>query len=382
MRIDRQLALLDRLLAVVTQGEPAGESRESRLEVERYTSTARLEAERQVLFRELPIVVGRESDLPEVGSFFTHDAAGLPLLVTRSEGGRVHVMLNVCSHRGSRLVCEARGSASGFVCPYHAWSYDLSGALSHVPAPRSFPTLRRDERALPELPVELRHGFIWASLSRRRGARLDVRSWLGDFDDDLAGFGLDRHAVFRRRETTRAANWKLAIDALLDGLHGAKAAAARRVNRDEAIADVAGPHVRVVGARKNLPEIANHGRDQWDLRRYATLSYALFPNALLVFHADAISHLAVFPETIDTSTFVHTMLVPEAPRTAEARARLERAWDALDGDLYSAQDLAHAESVQASIQAYAFDAFRLGTLEQRIRAFHDTIDRTISEHRL
>src|SRR4051812_33017864 len=106
MRKDRQVAAIERLLRVVTRGEPEASLRESTLEVERYTSPSRLEAEKRVLFRRLPIIVGRESDLPEPGRFFTHDAAGVPLLVTRDAAGKVHAMLNVCRHRGTRLVFE------------------------------------------------------------------------------------------------------------------------------------------------------------------------------------------------------------------------------------------------------------------------------------
>jgi phenylpropionate dioxygenase-like ring-hydroxylating dioxygenase large terminal subunit len=80
-------------------------------EVERYTSPSRHEAEKRVLFRRLPIVVGRESELPEPGRFFTHDAAGVALLLTRDDAGKVHAMLNVCRHRGTRLVYEEQGSA-------------------------------------------------------------------------------------------------------------------------------------------------------------------------------------------------------------------------------------------------------------------------------
>ena len=112
-------------------------------------------------------------------------------------------MLNVCRHRGTRLVNETQGTAKAFVCRYHAWTYDLEGHLGHVPLERCFPTLERDDAALTELPIESRHGFLWVLPTPR--ATLDVASWLGDVDDDLASFGLSDHVVLHRSTKVREA---------------------------------------------------------------------------------------------------------------------------------------------------------------------------------
>src|SRR5690349_15934692 len=117
MRHERQLAVLNRLLNVVSHGETEPVCREGTVEVERYTSASRFDAERRILFRQLPIVVGHTSDLPDVWTFLTHDHTGVPLLISRTEGGQFHAMLNVCRHRGTRLVREERGSVKAFVCP-------------------------------------------------------------------------------------------------------------------------------------------------------------------------------------------------------------------------------------------------------------------------
>src|SRR5690349_17738258 len=110
MRRERQVALLERLLAALGNGpEPSCE--EVTIEVDRYVSPSRLVDERRVLFKRRPLVVGRSSDLSAPGAFFTHDAAGVPILVARDRDGRAGAMLNVCRHRGTRLVTETSGSA-------------------------------------------------------------------------------------------------------------------------------------------------------------------------------------------------------------------------------------------------------------------------------
>lgn len=114
------------------------------------------------------VALGRIDDLlAEPGSFFTHDAEGLPLLVTRDEDGGVHVLVNRCRHRGALLTGAACGKATAFACPLHGWTYDLRGNLTVPGMPRSLPTGPRHEGALVELPVEVKDGTLWVTLPRR-----------------------------------------------------------------------------------------------------------------------------------------------------------------------------------------------------------------------
>src|SRR5258708_39260075 len=117
MRRERQIAVLERLLAVVAGGsDPRGLPSDdlpqgSTVEVARYTSPERLADEKRVLFRELPIAVARAADVAEPGSYVTHDATGVPILVARVRAGEVRGMLNACGHRGTRLVHRPSGHA-------------------------------------------------------------------------------------------------------------------------------------------------------------------------------------------------------------------------------------------------------------------------------
>jgi len=232
-------------------------------EVERYTSPSRLEAERRILFRRLPIIVGRESDLPDSGRFFTHDAAGVPLLMTRDPAGKVRAMLNVCRHRSTRLVFETEGSAEKFVCKYHSWTYDLCGQLAR-PGRVSLPAALEqfmDDSSLVDLPCETRHGFVWVVPAARAG--IDVARWLGEVDGELASRNVEAHVVVSRSTTVRAANWKLAMDALLGA--GGEGSEPRRL---------------------------------------------VFPSSVLILHEGAISQVALFPHELGEVTCVHTTLAP------------------------------------------------------------------------
>ena len=84
--------------------------------------------------------VGRLDDLglAEPGRIAVVDVVGESVLLTRDDDG-LHAAYNVCRHRGSQLVPREPGaetvcSAAGALrCPYHSWTYSLSGRLLKAP---------------------------------------------------------------------------------------------------------------------------------------------------------------------------------------------------------------------------------------------------------
>ena len=135
------------------------------------------------------------------------------LLMARGADRVLRVFLNVCRHRGARLiaqqgeVCRRRN----FVCPYHAWTYRLDGSLAGVPRAEAFPDLDRHLLGLRELPSTVRHGLIWAKLDPGSDGALDIAGYLGELDRDLDAIGLAHHRFYRQHAVRRATNWKLIV---------------------------------------------------------------------------------------------------------------------------------------------------------------------------
>ena len=94
-----------------------------------YHDAAIHEWERERFLRHDWVVVGREAEAPDGGTYFTAELDGEPLLVVRARDGRLRAFYNVCQHRGTAVVEEPCGKAVRFQCPYHAWIYDLEGNL-------------------------------------------------------------------------------------------------------------------------------------------------------------------------------------------------------------------------------------------------------------
>src|SRR4051794_34260670 len=72
-----------------------------------YTDAAHLEREREVLFRQRPLLAGLTADIPAAGDYLSFDAAGLPLVVVRGDDGVARAFVNSCRHRSARVVEQA-----------------------------------------------------------------------------------------------------------------------------------------------------------------------------------------------------------------------------------------------------------------------------------
>jgi len=113
MRPELQHQLIERVLAHVEHRTTDTEDRPTLLPTAAYYAGADREArfarEQTALFRELPVLAGHVSQIPNPGDFFTHDASGVPLLIARDDAGQVGAFLNLCRHRGTRV--EPAGAA-------------------------------------------------------------------------------------------------------------------------------------------------------------------------------------------------------------------------------------------------------------------------------
>ncbi|MEM7226184.1 MAG: aromatic ring-hydroxylating dioxygenase subunit alpha [Pseudomonadota bacterium] len=121
------------------------------------------EREKEKIFYRTWQFVAHVSALPDPGSFLTAQIADESLLVARGQDGEIRAFYNVCRHRAHR-VAEGAGSCRSFVCPYHAWGYDLEGRL--IAAPKTEQVAGFDKTAVRLRPVRLEVfcGLIFVNL--------------------------------------------------------------------------------------------------------------------------------------------------------------------------------------------------------------------------
>lgn len=77
-----------------------------------------------------------------------------PIVVTRNRDGELCAFLNICRHRGFTVMERDQSRCLRLVCRYHAWSYDLDGALMSAPDAEGDTGFCRDDLGLRPVAVE------------------------------------------------------------------------------------------------------------------------------------------------------------------------------------------------------------------------------------
>lgn len=376
-----QAALVRRVLAHLERKTTDAEPAPSTIPVAAYTDPARHERERERLFRDLPLAIGHASQLAAPGDFFTHDAAGAPLLVVRTEDGGIAAYLNVCRHRGTRVEAAPCGQRRAFLCPYHNWSYGLDGRLIGVPHEHGFAGIGREARGLVRVPAGVAAGFVFVRPrppAPGEAVSLDgeLAAWLGPLAGDLDGFGCTTSHVYAPRTSPRALSWKLAIDVFLESYHlrpTHRASIYGMFFDNLGLVDPVGPHLRNVFPKRTIRELADLPEAEWALRRHANVLYHLFPNTLVLVEPDHAAVLHLWPDGPARTVLASYTLVPEPPATDKARAY----WDANNAILYGAvdEDFAMGESIQRGLASGANRELVFGAFEHALAHFHRQIER-------
>ncbi|HEU0061740.1 MAG TPA: aromatic ring-hydroxylating dioxygenase subunit alpha, partial [Hyphomicrobiaceae bacterium] len=216
----QQIDLLKRLLHHLDNRTTALAEAPWRNEVAVYSDPQHAAREQTLLFRQWPLLMGFASEWPTPGSFRTDDYAGVPLLIVRDRDGRLRAFLNVCRHRGAK-VAQGCGKARLFVCPYHAWSYDLAGKVIGIPDERNFPDVRRERSTLTPLPIAEKYGLVWVMPAPAADAatEFDIDPWLGGLGADLASYDFSSWAFYDKRIVPESMNWKILVDTFHEAYH-------------------------------------------------------------------------------------------------------------------------------------------------------------------
>lgn len=97
-----------------------------------YMSDAAFDFDMRAVFQRSWLQVGFEIEIPTAGSYFTVEIGKTSVVIVRDRDSNVRAFMNTCRHRGARICAEGAGTARRLVCPYHQWTYDLSGTLIHA----------------------------------------------------------------------------------------------------------------------------------------------------------------------------------------------------------------------------------------------------------
>jgi phenylpropionate dioxygenase-like ring-hydroxylating dioxygenase large terminal subunit len=289
-------------------------------------------------------------------------------------GDRVlRVLSRVCRHRYMPLLESGSGRARSLQCPYHRWSYGLDGRLLGAPDMQRTPGFERKQIALPSLPVEVWHGFVFTTLDpsasplapRLESLAERIAPW------EIAGLRTLEPLVFEHDW-----NWKIMVENFIESYHHQ----GPHLDSLQTIApasgtwaeDVDGPFIAlhnpsVDGAA--LPTLFPTRPKLSDAQRGEFLVTAIFPHLLFSLQPDGMFWYRMEPQAVDRFRLsIHPCLSAEAaedPGYAERVGLLRGYVDAIHRE-----DIGACTGVQRGVHARLAQAGPLSHLEKPIAQFH------------
>lgn len=189
-----------------------------------YTDESRYRAEVEKCYRNNWISIGLASQVPEPNDVLPVEFDGESLLITRDRSGNLHVLYNVCRHRGLRLIegTEVTKCKTGALsCPYHKWAYHLDGALRAAPYFDGTKTFQPSEEmkqshGLQRVRSALWHDIIFINLS---GDAKRFDDYIAPLNARWESFDFSLLRRTHSKSYNLKANWKLACENFLDTYH-------------------------------------------------------------------------------------------------------------------------------------------------------------------
>lgn len=201
------------------QSVPFAISDPERIPVERYYDDAfyRLECER--LWPHVWQMACRLEQIPQVGDWIEYSNIGKSVIVVRTRSG-VKAFHNACRHRGVKLAQGGHGNCQkeGFICPFHGWRWNADGENTFVYGRHLFSEHQLDSTELALVPcrVELWGGCAFINFDDEAPS---FRDCIGPVADRLEAHGADKLRAEWWYATVLPANWKVAMEAFMEGYH-------------------------------------------------------------------------------------------------------------------------------------------------------------------
>jgi len=205
----------------VRQGTPTEKAPEPVLGTElipkeRYTSKEYMELEWERMWTKVWNMAGRESDIPNVGDYFTTELGPESLLIVREAEDKVRAFYNVCPHRGNQIRNPGMGHAESFQCAYHFFEFNLDGSKKFVPDEDTFTQGVPQETALVEVPCDTWGGFVWFNMNPEAEPLLE---FLDPVNQHLDSYHMDEYAIVQDLTVEWDCNWKASVDAFNEVYH-------------------------------------------------------------------------------------------------------------------------------------------------------------------
>jgi len=352
----------------------------------RYQGTAFYALEVEHVWNKSWLFVGHVSELEKAGSYKLFSEMGRSVIVSRGEDHVIRAFHNTCRHRGAEILVQPTGVAKRFICPYHAWGYNLSGELVSVPELEDFPCLEKEEKSLLPVRCEVFRGFMYINFDDNAAPVSEYMAPIAPvyadipFENLVKKFELCYDVV---------GNWKAVYDNFLEGYHvstvHARTVGNQLDNKQAQALRYANGHGRMITKlrRKNAP-LLNGEMDETarisDRFEDSIEGMTPFPNGNFVIDAMSVSILHFWPVGHD-NTRIRSFFFA---LPGSAQEDNQEYWDAFKNyqDQILEEDRQLLPGIQRNINNGTSPTMVLKNGEQIIHNYHQEIDRLIGPERI
>ena len=171
--------------------------------------------EEDLIFNKEWICVGRATEIPKVGDYFTYQLGKQPIIILRDRSKKIKAMSNICLHRMMKIV-QGKGNKKSFTCPYHAWTYNLDGNLVMAKYMDKTECFNKGDLKLPELKCEVFLGWIYVTLNNNIQS---LSKSLKSLSDVVSSYKMENYIDIISEEHIWNTNWKILTENFMEGYH-------------------------------------------------------------------------------------------------------------------------------------------------------------------
>tara|TARA_B110000444_G_scaffold123498_1_gene116096 strand:+ start:996 stop:2138 length:1143 start_codon:yes stop_codon:yes gene_type:complete len=368
------LDIKDRLQSLIVNKETDYAKSIYKNAVIEYIDASIANTEKKIIFEESPICLGTAALVPNQGDWFTVDIGDKSILIVRNNKTEISAYLNICSHRGAKLVEGSGTKAYAFKCPYHSWVYNLDGELKARPRENAFEEINKDQCSLQKFELDNHQGFLWLIMDKK--AKNKHSSNKADLNELLIDYDFNKYQHFKSIKIYPKLNWKLAVDTFLelyhiDELHTKSLAPI--IKNDLQLFDTYGKNIRVIGARHSAVKLNRVLKDQREFDIHTIQLRILFPNTILVCHPDHVEVWQILPKNEVNECEVSFSLYTKEAFSSKSAIRH---WDNnfnLALNAVVKEDFPLGENVQKGFYAAPKRKIIFGKNEPALQHFHKQI---------
>ena len=305
----------------------------------------------------------RAEEIPLIGDYKLIEIADESLIIVKDKSNEIKALFNVCSHRGTQLCTEPKGSfkSKSIQCPYHAWTYDLDGKLKSAPLMKESKDFQKDKCALHQAHVHIWEGFVFINLNKNpKPFEEQMKVLIGKFSD----WKMDELRIAHHIKYELNCNWKLILQNYQEcyhcpGVHPllTDLTPVQSAQHDSNNGAVIGGFMDLtkqggsmtMNGESAAPPICNVSGD--DLQRI--YYYSIFPNMLLTPHPDYVMFHHITPLGPDKIiNDCYWLFRPEIIDDPKAQSGIKSAVDFWD--LTNKQDWTVCEQMQRGTKSARF----------------------------